>query len=299
MKIALDWTPNVMHSGLYIAKGKGWIDLEFISPSVDDYAVMPSEKVISGEAEFSIGPPESLIHHHLENEQTQLLTLGPILHKNTSVFAALEKKNIRTLRDWSGKTYAALGIAYEEALVQQILQQGGNIPMHFSHPLKLDTWKMLQAGETDLTWIFLPVEGAEATYKDIGLTIFRPEDFGIPYPACPLIYTSRNFAEAVPDAVIQFMKAVQKGYQYAVDYPEEAVMYLRKGSENNWIEDGRLLLHCQKAINPFFLDKDKKWGRLQETSLSAYVNWLFDNQIITRKPDVEKMVYKSALPAGI
>jgi hypothetical protein len=37
-----------MHSGLYIAKAKGWLDIDFISPSVDDYSVMPSEKVVSG-----------------------------------------------------------------------------------------------------------------------------------------------------------------------------------------------------------------------------------------------------------
>lgn len=294
MKIALDWVPNVMHSGLYIAKGKGWIDLEFISPSVDDYSVMPSEKVISGEAEFSIGPPESLILHHIENEQTQLLALGPILYKNTSAFAALQDRNIRTLHNWSGKTYAALGIAYEEALIQHIIQQAGNIPMHITHPLKLDTWKMLQAGETDLTWIFLPVEGAEASYKNTPLTIFKLEDFGIPYPACPFIYTSRNFAEAVPDSVAEFIKAVEKGYQYAVDYPEEAVMYLRKGSENTWIEDPCLLLHCQKAISPFYLDGDKKWGNLNN-SLSAYINWLFEKQIIAKKLDIEKMIYRAEL----
>jgi hypothetical protein len=37
MKIALDWTPNVMHTGLFVAKSKGWLDLDFVSPAVDEY----------------------------------------------------------------------------------------------------------------------------------------------------------------------------------------------------------------------------------------------------------------------
>jgi hypothetical protein len=31
-------------------------------------------------------------------------------------------------------------------------------------PAKLDTWKMLLAGETDLTWIFCRLKAPEAAY---------------------------------------------------------------------------------------------------------------------------------------
>jgi NitT/TauT family transport system substrate-binding protein len=297
MKIALDWTPNVMHSGLYIAKAKGWLDIDFISPSVDDYSVMPSEKVVSGLVDFSIGPPESLIAHHLETNHPQLLALAPILHKNTSSIVALQEKDIHSVADWSGKTYAALGIAFEEKLLQNMIQQhNSNANLLVTTPLKLDTWNMLKNGEVDLTWIFLPIEGTEAIYKEIPLTIFPPEDMGVPYPACPIIKTSRNLAEADPDAIMQFLKAAQRGYQYAVDYPEEAVACLRKGSENNWIEDARLLLECQKAVNDYYLDANKNWGIVNTASLAKYMNWLYDKAIIDRKPDIDKMIYRASIP---
>jgi ABC-type nitrate/sulfonate/bicarbonate transport system substrate-binding protein len=153
---------------------------------------------------------------------------------------------------------------------------------------------VLLNGETDLAWIFLPVEGAEAAYKGVALNIFKLEDFGIPYPACPLIKTSRNLAEADPQAIESFLKEARRGYEYAVDYPEEAVSILRKNSENNWIEDPRLLLHCQKEINKYFLDSHKQWGKLPEQSLQDYINWLYDKNIISRRLSAESMLYQAA-----
>jgi NitT/TauT family transport system substrate-binding protein len=295
MKIALDWTPNVMHTGLFVAKSKGWLDIDFISPAVDEYTVMPSDKVASNLVDFSIGPPESLINHHLESEHPQLLALAPILYQNTSALAALQTKNIDSPHKWAGKTYAALGIPFEQQLIMEITRQFPNeIHMHVTSPMKLNTWNMLQNGETDLTWIFLPVEGAEAAYKGTALTIFKLEDFGIPYPPCPVIKTSRNLAEADPQTIESFLKEARRGYQYAVDYPEEAVTILRKNSENNWIEDPRLLLHCQKEINKYFLNSHKQWGVMPEQSLQNYITWLYDKNIISSKPNASQMLYHSA-----
>lgn len=294
MKIALDWTPNVMHTGLFVAKSKGWLDLDFVSPAVDEYTVMPSDKVASNLVDFSIGPPESLISHYLDSEHPQLLALAPILYQNTSALAALQENNIDTLQKWAGKTYAALGIPFEQQMIMEITRQfSGEIHVHVTSPMKLNTWAMLQHGETDLAWISLPVEGAEAAYKEIPLTIFRLEDFGIPYPPCPIIKTSRNLAEADPQAIVSFLREARRGYQYAVDYPEEAVSILRKNSENNWIEDPRLLLHCQKEINKYFLNSHTPWGVMPEQSLHKYVDWLYDKNIISSKPDANRMIYHS------
>jgi NitT/TauT family transport system substrate-binding protein len=295
MKIALDWTPNVMHTGLFVAKSKGWLDLDFVSPAVDEYTVMPSDKVASNLVDFSIGPPESLISHYLDSEHPQLLALAPILYQNTSALAALQENNIDTLQKWAGKTYAALGIPFEQQMIMEITRQfSSNIQVHVTSPMKLNTWAMLQNGETDLAWIFLPVEGAEAAYKEKQLTIFRLEDFGIPYPPCPIIKTSRNLAEADPQAIESFLKEARRGYQYAVDYPEEAVSILRKNSENNWIEDPRLLLHCQKEINKYFLNGHTPWGVMPEQSLQKYIDWLYDKNIISSKPDAARMTYHPA-----
>lgn len=297
MKIALDWTPNVMHAGLFLAKAKGWLEADFISPVLDDYMIMPSEKVLTGMADFCIGPPETVISHHLTYKNPQLLIVAPILQSNTSAIVARKDRNIQSISDWDGKSYAALDIPFEKELLHFILQKSGNGGiLHTTNPLKLDTWKLLQNGEADLTWIFMPVEGAEAQYKELDLQVFKLEEFGIPYPPCPLIQTSRNLAEADPGAIEHLLEAAQRGYQYAIDYPEEAVTYLRQQSELNWIEDVRLLLHCQKAIAPFYLNIHGQWGKMNFAPLTAYVRWLHSENIISREIDSHSLFYTSVIP---
>lgn len=69
VQIALDWTPNTNHTGFYIAKAKGWfaehgLDVQLISPHVDDYKTTPLQRVMDGRATFAICPSESVISAH-------------------------------------------------------------------------------------------------------------------------------------------------------------------------------------------------------------------------------------------
>ncbi len=290
MKIALDWTPNPMHTGLFVAKHKGWLDLECISPSADGYAVMPTEKLLRGEVDLCIGPPEGLIEHHCTARTPQLLAVAPILRENTSAFAAGPASGIRTVADWAGKRYAALELPFEKGLLTAVTEGSGENGPEVFAPAKLDTWKMLLAGETDLTWIFLPIEGAEAAYEGIPLTVFRPEAFGIPYPPCPVIHTSRAFAQAEPGAVGHFLAGAARGYRFAADYPEEAARILAR-----YLEEPipfRKLDYIQRAVNPYYY---LTGGPLTypPAALAAYVEWLWQRGLLEKQPNAGAMVWQS------
>jgi NitT/TauT family transport system substrate-binding protein len=289
MKIALDWTPNPMHTGLFVAKHKGWLDLECISPSADGYAVMPTEKLLRGEVDLCIGPPEGLIEHHGTARTPQLLAVAPILRENTSAFAAGPASGIRTVADWTGKRYAALELPFEKGLLTAITEGSGeNGPAVFV-PAKLDTWKMLLAGETDLTWVFLPIEGAEAAYEGVPLTVFRPEAFGIPYPPCPVIHTRREFAGAAPGAIGHFLKAAARGYRFAAGYPEEAAQILAR-----YLEEPippRKLEYIQRAVNPYYYLAEGP-SAYPPAALAAYVDWLWQRGLLERPPDARTMIWR-------
>jgi hypothetical protein len=47
-------------------------------------------------------------------------------------------------------------------------------------------------------------------------------------------------------------------------------------------------------VNQYFLNHHKQWGVMPEQSLQHYITWLYDKNIISRKPDVDKMIYHSA-----
>jgi len=289
MKIALDWTPNPMHTGLFVARHKGWLDLECISPSADGYAVMPTEKLLRGDVDLSIGPPEGLIAHYCTVAAPQLLAVAPILRENTSAFVAGPAAGIRTAADWSGKRYAALELPFEKGLLTAVTEGSGENGPEVFAPAKLDTWKMLLAGETDLTWIFLPVEGAEAAYEGVPLVVFRPEDSGIPYPPCPVICTSREVAGAEPGAMAHFLAGAARGYRFAANYPEEAAQILGR-----YVEEpvpSRKLAYIQRAVNPYYYLTGGPLAYPPE-ALAAYGDWLWQRGLLERQFDVTAMIWK-------
>jgi NitT/TauT family transport system substrate-binding protein len=252
---------------------------------------MPTDKVLRGEADFCIGPPEGLIHHHLTSPDPQLMALVPILKENTSAFAAREDSGIRMVHDWAGKRYAALDLPFEKGGLTAITERAGENPPEIFMPAKLDTWKMLLSGEADLTWIFIPIEGAEAEFDGQRLTLFRPEEYGIPYPPCPVIQTSRRLAEADPQAIRYLLREASRGYRFAADYPEEATRILSRYTEEKVHLEK--LHYIQKAVNPYYYLIGLTGGALQypAEALELYVNWLWARGLFDKKPAIDRMLW--------
>ena len=73
IKIALDWTANTNHTGFFVAKEKGFykelnLDVELLTPDMDDYSVTPAKKVELGEADFALCPFESIVSYQDQGE---------------------------------------------------------------------------------------------------------------------------------------------------------------------------------------------------------------------------------------
>jgi hypothetical protein len=66
IRLALDWTPNTNHTGFYVALAKGTykkagLDVQIISPDIDNYQLTPAKRVALGQADLAITPSESVI----------------------------------------------------------------------------------------------------------------------------------------------------------------------------------------------------------------------------------------------
>jgi len=66
IRLALDWTPNTIHTGFYVAAYKGWyenagLEIVFLSPDEDGYTTSPAKKVEEGLADLAFAPSESVI----------------------------------------------------------------------------------------------------------------------------------------------------------------------------------------------------------------------------------------------
>ncbi|MCU6339987.1 ABC transporter substrate-binding protein, partial [Enterobacter quasiroggenkampii] len=104
VKIVLDWTPNTNHTGLYVAKEKGFYEEEGLNVEILQPSTGASDAMIaSGEAQFGVSVQESITMARQQN--VPIVSIGAIIQHNTSGFAAPKDKNIKSPKDFEGKTY--------------------------------------------------------------------------------------------------------------------------------------------------------------------------------------------------
>ena len=110
LKLFLDWTPNTNHTGIYVAKEKGYfkdlgLDVEIIQPSEGSSLQL----VAAGKGDFAITYQEDLTYARTSDSPMPVKAIATIIQHNTSGFASPKEKNIKTVKDFEGKVYGGFG----------------------------------------------------------------------------------------------------------------------------------------------------------------------------------------------
>ena len=122
VKIALDWTPNTNHVGLYVAQAKNFyrdagLDVQIL-PYTDTGA---GTLVANGVADFGISGPIGLFTQHAAGADIKGVYAVMQTETGRVVFNDA-RKDIQRPRDLDGKTYGGFGSAWENALISAIIR---------------------------------------------------------------------------------------------------------------------------------------------------------------------------------
>ncbi|HHU89549.1 MAG TPA: ABC transporter substrate-binding protein [Clostridiaceae bacterium] len=283
----LDWTPNTNHTGLYVAKDKGFfkeqgLEVEIIQPSEGTSDTI----VASGKAQFGISYQESVTYARAAD--IPLISIAAVIQHNTSGFASLKEKNILTPKDFEGKVYGGWGSEMEEATIRYLMEQAG---ADFSKVTIMTTgdadfFQTSATGQIDFAWIFEGWAGIEAKQKGMELNYI---DLGKEAPVfdyyTPVIITNETILKEDKALVEAFMKGVKKGYEYAIKNPEEAAdILIKEVPEINQ----ELVRESQKFLSDRYQDDAATWGVQKEEVWQRYTDWMFANGFIDKKIDVTK-----------
>ena len=294
LKIALDWTANTNHTGFYIAQQKGFyeemgLDLEILTPSVDNYATTPAKKVELGEVDFALCPLESVISYRTKKKPFDAVALAALFQEDISAIATLADKNSQGPKDLDGLIYASYKARYEDEMVRQMIKNdGGKGNIEIVYPEKLGIWETILKGKADATWIFENWEGVRAKNEGVALKLFRMKDFGIPYSYSPIIMASKKATENNLEEYSKFLKATKKGYLYAKDHPEEAVKVISPYVAQ---QDANIdLLESQEYTSSFYGD-EKTWGILEKGKVNSFLDWLKSKGLENKELTFEDLVH--------
>ncbi|CAM4208857.1 ABC transporter substrate-binding protein [Paenibacillus typhae] len=295
IKVALDWTPNTNHTGLYAAKELGYyeeegLDVEIVQPGAAGADTM----VLSGEAAFGISAQEALTLARLQG--VPLVSIAAIIQHNTSGFAAPQDRNITSPKDFEGKTYGGWGSPAEEAAMKAIMDpEGGDVKkVKLVNIGEADYFTAVKR-DIDFAWIFYAWTGIEAELRGEPLDMLYLKDYApqLDYYT-PILTTSEKEIAERPELVKAFLKATSKGYQYAIDQPEAAADILIKAVPDL---DSELVQASQKWLSPKYTDDAARWGEQKAEVWQNYSDWMYGLKLLDQPLDVDSTFTNEFLPA--
>lgn len=278
---ALDWTPNTNHTGLFVAKDKGYfkelgLDVEFIQPPEDTATAL----VAAGKADFGIDFQDTLAPALMED--LPVTTIATILQHNTSGIISLKEDNILSPKDLEGKTYATWDLPIETGMMKHTVElDGGNYNnVNLISTYVVDVVSGLQT-DIDAVWIYYGWEGIATKVHglDTNFYMFKDIDNTLDYYT-PIIVANDKFLEENEEITKKFLKACEKGYEYTIDNPEEVAQILLKEDPSL---DEELVIESQKWMSSQYKAEAEKWGYIDEERWNAFYNWLYENELIQKE----------------
>ncbi|MEA2347252.1 MAG: putative hydroxymethylpyrimidine transport system substrate-binding protein [Thermoleophilaceae bacterium] len=227
--LALDFTPNAVHAGIYQASldeedGNG-IDLQPRAPGASTDSL---KLLTSGRADFAVLDIHDL---GLAREQGEdVVGVGAIVQEPLA--AVIARDDVRRPRDLEGKRVGVTGLPSDDAVLRSVVENdGGDISKVDPVTIGFSAVPSLVSGKVDAVVTFWNAEGVALRQRDFPVNEFRVDDYGAPrYPELVLA-TTGEIARAQPDLVDDVLAALAAGNRAVAADPAIALKAITQASE--------------------------------------------------------------------
>lgn len=273
MTLALDWTPNTNHTGIYVAMAKGWyrdqgIDLQLLPYSSN---INPDTLVSTGKADVGVSSTESVVADYGVGQP--VVSIAAIIQHNTSALVTRADSGLNSPRDLDGKTYGGFGAPYETAVVSQIIKHAGGKGTFKNVTLNVDPIQALKSKQVDFEWIYQGWEGIQAEREGVKLNTFYITQNGVADYYTPTIVTGPNEIKQKPDLLRRFMAATSHGYEFARTHVQESAQMLIDQNKGAF-PDTDLVTASQNYLSPRYADSGRKWGLQDAAAWHGYPEFI-------------------------
>lgn len=280
ISFVLDWTPNTNHTGLYVAKEKGYfdeagLDVEIVQPPEDGAEML----VGSGKAQFGVSFQDYLPPALSGEGAIPITAVAALVQHNTSGIISLKGKGIDRPKGLEGKKYATWDLPIEKATLKKVVEDdGGDFSKVEMIPSTVtDEVSALQSGTVDAIWVYYGWAGiaTEQAKLDTDFFAFKDIDPVFDYYS-PVVIGNNDWIAKNPDATKAFLAALKKGYEYAIDDPDGAADILLKNAPELNAEQVKA---SQKYLSKEYKSDVTRWGYIDPARWSAFFKWINDNKL--------------------
>ncbi|HEX8101341.1 MAG TPA: ABC transporter substrate-binding protein [Solirubrobacteraceae bacterium] len=280
--LLLDFQPNGVHAGIFLAAARGYDDAEGVrmkirTPGASTDAL---RALRTGRAAYAILD----IHDLGLARQRGADVVGVMAVVQRPLAAVIAQPGIRAPRDLEGERVGVTGLPSDDAVLRSVVRGGGGDPARVRRTtIGFEAVKALLAGRVQAATAFWSAEGVALRERRPGFREFRVDDYGAPaYPELVLC-TTRERLQDSPEEARALIRALQRGYGETQRDPESAVtaMVDREPSLDRATVAAEL-----DAVAPAFSAGAPAYGALDPGRLRRWSAWDVEFGILDRPVDV-------------
>lgn len=280
----LDWTPNTNHTGIYVAKEKGYfadagLDVEIVQPPEDGAEVL----VASEKAQFGISFQDSMMPAISGDHPLPIEAVAAVLQHNTSGIISRKGDGIDRPRGLEGKKYATWNLDLEKAMLKNVVEKdGGDFSKVKLIPSTVtDEVSALKNKSVDAIWVFYGWAGIAAEVAELKTDFFAFKDINPVFDFyTPVIIGNSEWMKEHAGTTKAFLSAAEKGYEFAIKNPKEAADILCKEAPEL---DKKLVQASQEYMKDQYKAEVKQWGYIDPARWNAFYNWVNENGLSKTK----------------
>jgi putative hydroxymethylpyrimidine transport system substrate-binding protein len=282
--LLLDFAPNAVHAGLYLATERAYdeaegVELEVRAPGQSTDALKQLE---AGRADMAILDIHDL---GLAREQGHDI-VGVMAFVQRPLAAVLAQPSIRSPKDLEGERVGVTGLPSDDAVLESIVAGDGGDPDRV-RPVTIgfQAVKALLAGRVAGATAFWNAEGVALRRERPEMREFRVDDYGAPpYPELVLCVTRATLEDEAP-VLRATIRALQRGYGEVQRDPESAVAAMLAAEPRL---DQATLTAQLDAVDEAFTAGARAFGQLKPDVLREWADWDVEFGILKEPLDVDR-----------
>mgnify|MGYP001273128550 CR=1 FL=1 len=238
--LQLRWDHQFQFAGYYAAEMQGYyreagIDVDIRSAIADGKNLIQATKeVASGRADFGIGAAEIIV---AREDGADLKVIASIFQRSASRLYLLEKHGPVTLQEVAENLRVARVVNGLVDVEFQAMLRSEGIDPEIVKPYPFETGlDYFIAGEIDVLPGYSLGFPFDAMKREIPYISINPTQYGIDFCGDSL-FTRGNLVRENPQVVADFVAASIKGWEYALQNPENVIDYIEKNFPRTFQRD--------------------------------------------------------------
>jgi ABC-type nitrate/sulfonate/bicarbonate transport system substrate-binding protein len=307
VSLALDWTPNTNHTGIFVAQQLGYFAQRGINLEIIPYGSTAPETLISTyKTDFGISYQDGLTEAAVSGGD--IVSVFAITQKTDVVIGVRADSDITGPAQLDGKTYAGYGGPMEVPMLQYVIRAAGGTGEFKTVILNTDAYQALYAGQADFAMPEPTWEVLQAAQVGKPLRTFEVTAYGFPPIYSVIIASSNHYLRRNGDVARHFLAAVEEGYAYAAAHPTEAANLLIEANEAVLgTQVGLVMQSARLEASQYYKDSAGQIGYQSAERWQALTDFMFKNGILTdaagkpikTEPKASTLFTNAYLPASV